>query len=265
MNLEILLLNTLTISAVKVQTVISQFMIDKPYTSIFCFTEIKVDSLNFNPIGLKIFSKHRKKKDKKGGGLMIGYLDDKKTKLEEIKIDHSDILALEGTMRGSKIRIILTYMDSSKNKSGIDFERNRKIQRIIEKLFEVEPDVALLCLGDFNGRLKRLEPHIDTDSNGKMIEEWSIKYNLHHLNQSENCVGTYTFHSNKGRSAIDHMLANDRMYEEFRGMQIDEEKELLNISDHCLVRAWFQMGPKLRTNWKIPGTKEIQWIKMKNH
>ena len=129
MNLEILLLNTLIISAVKVQTVINQFMVDKPYTSIFCFTETKVDSLNFKPIGLKIFSKHRKKKEKKGGGLMIGYIDDKKTKLEEIKIDHNDVLALEGTMRGSKIRIILTYMDSSKNKTGKDYEENRKIKK----------------------------------------------------------------------------------------------------------------------------------------
>jgi len=158
-------------------------------------------------------------------------------------------------MRGIKIRIILTYMDSSKNKTGRDYEGNRKIQKIIEKLFEVEPDVALLCLGDFNGRLKRLEPHIDTDSNGKMIEDWSVKFNLHHLNQSEKCVGTYTFHSNKGRSAIDHMLVNDRMFEEFRDMYIDEEKELLNISYHCLVRAWFKMGPKQRTNWKNPSTK----------
>ena len=65
MNLEILLLNTLIISAVKVQTVIDKFMKNKTYTSIFCFTEIKVDSLNFKPVGLKIFSKHRKKREKK--------------------------------------------------------------------------------------------------------------------------------------------------------------------------------------------------------
>ena len=78
MNLEILLLNTLIISAVKVQTVIDKFMKNKTYTSIFCFTEIKVDSLSFKPIGLKKFSKHRKKREKKGGGLMIGYLNDKK-------------------------------------------------------------------------------------------------------------------------------------------------------------------------------------------
>merc|ERR1711874_572094 len=89
----------------------------------------------------------------------------------------------------------------------------------------------------------------------------TTKYNLHHLNLSESCIGTYAFNSKKGKSAIDHMLVNDRMYEEFRGMHIDEEKEFLNISDHCLVRAWFKMSPKLRTNWKKTKIKEIQWIK----
>jgi len=89
-------------------------------------------------------------------------------------------------MRGSKIRIILTYFDSTKNKSGIDSERNRKIQKLVETLMEVEPDVALICLGDINGRLTKLEPHINTDYNRKMIEEWTTNFNLHHLNQTEN-------------------------------------------------------------------------------
>jgi len=61
MNVEVLLLNTLTITAVRVQTVIEKFMKNKTYTSIFCFTETKVDRLSFKPIGIKIFSKHRRK------------------------------------------------------------------------------------------------------------------------------------------------------------------------------------------------------------
>ena len=46
MNLEILLLNTLTITATKVQTVINEFMQDDFCTNIFCFTETKVENLN---------------------------------------------------------------------------------------------------------------------------------------------------------------------------------------------------------------------------
>merc|ERR1711874_76622 len=42
---------------------------------------------------------------------------------------------------------------------------------------------------------------------------------------------------------------------------IDEEKTQLNISDHCLVRAWFKVGTNNeRTNWKKAKTKEIKWI-----
>ena len=57
---------------------------------------------------------------------MIGFKDDKKTMMEEIKTESNDILALEGTVRGSKMRIILVYMDSDKKKSGKNYKRNKK-------------------------------------------------------------------------------------------------------------------------------------------
>ena len=61
-DLELLLLNTLTITDLKVHTVTDKFLVNKPYTSIFCFTETKVDCIDFTPIGLKIITKHRKKR-----------------------------------------------------------------------------------------------------------------------------------------------------------------------------------------------------------
>ena len=261
MNLEILLVNTLTITATKVQTVIEDFMQEEIYTSIFCFTETKVDNPNFKPIGIKIFTKQRGKKYKKGGGLMIGFKDDKKTIMEEIKVENNDILALEGKIRGCKTRIILVYMDSTKNKTGKDFDRNRKIQAQVEKLFEVEPDVSLICLGDINGRLKKLEPDTETDCNGIMIEDWISKFNLNHLNQTEECIGTYTFSTTNGKSAIDHILVNNKLYSGYKGMHINEDKTLLNISDHCLVRAWFKLGSIPKVDWKKPKYKTITWVR----
>ena len=38
-------------------------------------------------------------------------------------------------------------------------------------------------------------------------------------------------------------------------------KTLLDISDHCLVRAWFKVGTLQRTNWVKPKYKNINWIK----
>ena len=105
--------------------------------------------------------------------MAIGYRNDVGIKLEEIVIKNKDVLALEGTILNIKIRIILCYFDSTKLKSGTDFYRNRRLQKDIEKLLEVEPDTSLVCLGDFNGRLTKLEPHIITDTNGKMLEKWT--------------------------------------------------------------------------------------------
>ena len=53
MDLEFLLLNTLTITAEKVQMFINDFLKGDSFTSIFCFTETKVESLNFKPVGIK--------------------------------------------------------------------------------------------------------------------------------------------------------------------------------------------------------------------
>ena len=80
-NLEVLLINSLVINVIKVQAIVEKFIRDKDYKSIFCMTETKVDSHDFEPKGIKIFSKHRLKKDKKGGGLTIGYKKDNRIKL----------------------------------------------------------------------------------------------------------------------------------------------------------------------------------------
>merc|ERR1712105_558180 len=166
----------------------------------------------------------------------------------------------EGVIENQKHRIILTYFDSCKNESGKEFTKNRKIQKDIEDLMEVEPDVKLICLGDFNGRLKKIEPNIITDANGQMIENWSIDKDLQHLNIHENCEGKYTFTSPNGKSAIDHVLVNNNLMNDFIGMFIDEGRIQLNISDHNLIRVWFTMKHK-NTKWKNNSSKKtIRWV-----
>ena len=259
-DLEFLLLNTRKIDASKVQAVIDKFLKGGVHKTIFCFTETWVDSLNFTPVGIKLYEKNRGKKDKRGGGLMIGHKLSNKIKLEEVKVDNVDILALEGTIENQKHRIILSYFDSSKKKSGKEYDNNRKIQKDIENLMEVEPDVKLICLGDFNGRLKKLEPNTITDTNGQMIENWSIDKDLQHLNTHENCVGKYTFTSLNGKSAIDHVLVNNNLMNDFIGMFIDEGRIQLGISDHNLIRVWFTMKHK-NTKWKNNSSKKtIEWV-----
>ena len=64
-DLEFLLVNSCTINVIKVQTIVENFIRGKKHTSIFCMTETKVDSHDFEPRGIKMFSMHRKKKKKR--------------------------------------------------------------------------------------------------------------------------------------------------------------------------------------------------------
>merc|ERR1711874_124890 len=93
------------------------------------------------------------------------------------------------------------------------------------------------------------------------IEKWTEQMDMHHLNYTEECVGTYTFESPNGRSAIDHVLVNNTLQEKYIGMYINEDRNMLNISDHNLVRTWFKINPEhSRPKWKKTTKKCIKWI-----
>merc|ERR1711874_677689 len=126
-DLEILLINSCKINAIKVQDIVEHFIKGKDYTVLFCMTETKVDSLDFSTQGITLFSAHRKRKEKKGGGLTIGHANKAEITLKEIKTKSNDILAVEGTVLKKKFRMILCYFDSSKSTNDIFFRNNREI------------------------------------------------------------------------------------------------------------------------------------------
>ena len=114
-DLEVLLVNTCKIDAVKIQTIVEDFIKNRKYVSIFCLTETKVRGHDFSPEGIKMFAKHRTRRgEKKGGGLAIGFIEEANVKVEEIEVDSNDILAIEGKILGLKFRIILCYFDCTK-------------------------------------------------------------------------------------------------------------------------------------------------------
>merc|ERR1711867_385935 len=90
--------------------------------------------------------------------------------------------------------------------------------------------------------------------------KWIDDFNLLHLNALENCIGTYTFTSKKGRSAIDHVLINENLITNYLGMYVDEDKSMLNISDHNLIRVWFHIGGTMTIKPKKKINKTISWI-----
>ena len=93
----------------------------------------------------------------------------------------------------------------------------------------------------------------------------SHKEDMHHLNASETCIGKYTFESLNGKSAIDHVLTNDCMKRRHLGMWIDEERTMLNISDHNLVRTWFKLKPdRYKIKKKKPKKKSHGSVERQN-
>ena len=192
-DLEIMLVNSLKINAAKIQEIIDGFLINKPYINIFCLTETKVDCVNFIPVGLITFDKQRTSKPEtlKGGGLMIGYIENERIKLEKIETKSEYILIVEGTIYNEKIKIILTYFNCCKLRVGRRYLENREMQKEVEEHMLVEDDVNLVVLGDMNARMGILEPERETDANGQMIEEWIYDKDMVHLNRSSKCTGTY--------------------------------------------------------------------------
>ena len=112
------------------------FLVDKPYISIFCFTETKVDCIDFIPMGLTLYTKQRipRKNVLKGGGLAIGFIEDNKIMMEEIETRSKDIMVIDRTIYNEKIRIILAYFNCSKEVDGRRYQENREIQNEIEGL-----------------------------------------------------------------------------------------------------------------------------------
>ena len=94
-------------------------------------------------------------------------------------------------------------------------------------------DEPILLVGDFNAHTGQLgEP---TNKNGKMLEKLIENHNLINLNSTPECKGKITWQARGLKSAIDYALMNRKSYKFFKEMSIDEEKDIFDLSDHCII------------------------------
>lgn len=163
---------------------------------------------------------------------MIIYKRNSNTRLEIIHSTNDDILDVQGDIETKKVRIILVYM--SVENQPQDIERNKKIQSELENKIENTEDRALMILGDFNGHTNFLGEQRE-DRNGKFVTNLVNSTNMVMLNCDDRCKGVYTWGRRGQRSAIDFVLANDKMYQYVCEMDIDENQEKFDLSDHNLI------------------------------
>ena len=207
---------------------------------------------------LTSYTQMRKKNKRHGGGLQILMRDSKGVEFEEKRQKNEEILVLEGICFGMEMKVILVYFDARKTEEGK--ENNKKIKKDIEKMIENNRKEGLLIVGDFNGHLEELDGRKD-DLNGKMVMEWIDKFDLTLMNGDEKCEGTITREQGDIKTAIDMVMMNRTLYEKCIGMKIDEEKEVIHISDHNLISIEFKARQKSGNSYnkkKVEGGGMLQ-------
>ena len=223
----------------------------KEEVNIVCLTEThkRVEDIYISS-KINTFNVMRKKKDKKGGGIQVLLPNMSEIVLEKKENSNRDMLELEGKIHGMRMKMVVVYFDANKDEGGRS--RNRKLRSDIERIMENNKMEGLMIMGDFNGHLKMIDGK-DDDENGKMILEWIEKYKLIMLNLEDRCEGIYTRIRGEQKTTIDYVLVNDRVYEDFRHMHIDEEKEIIDGSDHTLITVDLEVQKSMgknKTRWK---------------
>ena len=243
-DLEINLLNTQGLTQPKLFE-IEDAINNRDNLSITCLTEtqLKSNSLHFNNNFLSL-SKHRSSIEKKGGGLMILWKNNGGLTITEIETDHSDILMAQIKAGKFKFYIILVYISTN------DDCRNNIIYKLLTDLTMKFQNENLLIIGDFNGHIGCLGPQ-PINKNGRKMLNFVDNSQLNILNLDIRCSGEITWKQGNKRSCIDFLLLNEKMYENFTSMTIDEEGEILNFSDHNVLRANFRYQ-----NSTIPSTQQ---------
>ena len=136
---------------------------------------------------VSIIQTMREMQDRKGGGLLIMYKEEKYY-LQKMTTRSTEILHVEGEIGREQIRIVLVYM-----KTGNDNEKKNIIEEIGQIVEEKEmQQKATIVLGDFNGHLGYLGNQ-EENMNGKLINKMIKEEDLILLNIDSRCKGTYTW------------------------------------------------------------------------
>ena len=221
-------------------------------------TQMKYDKLKEN--NLEIIHKMRESGDKKGGGPCIMKNKDSNIKIEQKKINNSDVMHIVINTKHIKINILLVYFPVNNKKK--DRIRNIKIRKDIECcLPKIEGNIMII--GDFNGHIQEIG-YQKEDYNIKVIKDIASKHNFIILNMDDRCKGKTTWERNQQKSTIDFVLINEEMSKITNKMNIDENKNIFDLSDHNLLELEIIAGNS-KINFKNKWTK-TEYISFKeNH
>ena len=184
---------------------------------------------------------------------------DKDINLRNMKNTNKEILEAEGKIYGIGIKIVVVYFDSDRGEDGK--EANKRIKRDIQRIIENNEQEGLIIAGDFNGHLRMIDGRKD-DENGKMIIGWGEEYGLITLNLEEKCEGTYTRIAKEQKTTIDYILVNSKIYDIVEEIEIDEDRNILEGSDHVAMRTAIRV--KETQGFRKPKWRKKEYISNKD-
>ena len=201
--------------------------------TLLCLTETqqKVDRMNVRST-IDKFVCMRSPRSKKGGGIMVLKKNSTQLEIKENYQLHEDCMALICGTKGLVFILIIVYFNSN--------DSNDRMGTIINQYLENKEDLPILLIGDFNAHTGQLGERIN--KNGKLLEEIIERNNLVMLNKTPECEGIITWEARGMKSAIDYALANRKMFNYYKSMTIDENKEIYDLSDHCLIKVDLEIG-----------------------
>ena len=206
---------------------------------VMCLTETqeKIRKVKISD-NIEVMESMREVQDRKGGGIMVLYRKNKKILMHKQESKLKDYLFIKGNLCGLSISIIVVYF------SVHDKERNKSLRREIEEAIEKNSEENLMILGDFNGHVG-FKGKQAVNINGNMILDWLEIYNLVMLNDDFRCKGEITWKRNEHESVIDFVLVTQKLYKEYKEMEIDEEKQYFDLSDHNLIEVTLERKDKI--------------------
>ena len=79
------------------------------------------------------------------------------------------------------------------------------------------------------------------DENGDTIRDWMTNRNMILLNLQQECEGKCTWQRGEQKSVIDVVIVNRRGYMLCKQMHVDEDREIMDISDHNMITVTLSM------------------------
>ena len=116
----------------------------------------------------------------------------------------------------------------------ISIRKQSFIKRNVHNESSWNDDELVFIMGDFNAHVGIIGEQ-EFNYNGKIVMDIMTENNMIMLNYTDKCKGTYTWSRGQSKSVIDFVLVNSLAFGICDQMDIDEQQEQFDLTDHNLI------------------------------